>query len=232
MAVAVIGHRGAAGVKPENTLASFRYAIERGVDAVECDVHLTYDGQVVVMHDDTVDRTTDGTGLVAELGLATIRGLDAGDGQKVPTLDELLAEVQGRCRLLCELKADGVETPAVEAVAARGMESDVTFISFSLGRLAEVKRRGDRLRIGAILAVPRSGDIDKAAELGVELVGIQYRRISLAAVERVRRAGIRANVWTPNELPEMRAMIALGVDAITTDRPDILLDYLNQQGQP
>jgi glycerophosphoryl diester phosphodiesterase len=231
MAVTVIGHRGAAGVKPENTLAGFRYAIGLGVDAVECDVHLTYDGHVIVMHDETVDRTTDGTGLVAELSLATIRGLDAGDGQNVPTLEELLAEVRGRCRLLCELKADGVEGPAVEAVLARGMEKDVTFISFSLERLAQVKRRGGQLRIGAILAAPRSADIDKAAGLGAELVGLQYKRVSAAAVERVRKAGMLANVWTPNQLPEMQAMIALGADAITTDRPDILLDYLNQQGQ-
>ena len=227
--IIVTGHRGAAGVVAENTLKGFRRAIELGVDAVECDVHLTRDGQVVVMHDDTVDRTTGGTGRIAEMDLADVRRLDAGDGEPVPTLDELLETVQGRCELLCELKADGVEAPAADAVLARGMAEQVMFISFSLPRLAGLKRRRDALRVGVVLAMP-AAELPAALELPVEHVGIYYKQLSPAVVEQGRAAGVEVGVWTPNTLGEMQAMIALGVDRITTDRPDILLDHLNRGG--
>jgi glycerophosphoryl diester phosphodiesterase len=229
--VEVVGHRGAAGVLPENTLEGFRYAIELGVDAVECDVHLSGDGELIVMHDADVDRTTNGSGKIADMTLEEIRAFDAGRGEAVPTLDELLETIQGKVRLLCELKADGTEVPAVDAVAARGMESDVLFISFSLERLANVKRRGEGLHVGAVLGFPRARAVDRALELGVCHVGVMYKRISLATVERVREAGVQVGVWTPNELDEMRAMISLGVDCITTDRPDILMGYLNDGGR-
>lgn len=224
----VIGHRGAAGLKPENTLASFEHAIELGVDAVECDVHLTRDGRVAVIHDDTADRTTDGTGRIAEMTLAEIRALDAGDGQRVPTLEELLSAVAGRCGLLCEIKADAAAAPAAEAVLASGVERDVIFISFALGRLVEVKRRRGDLQVGAVFGSDDLDEIDRALELGLSQVGLYYKAVSPAIVERVRAAGVSLGVWTPNRLSEMKAMIALGVDAITTDRPDILMDYLKR----
>lgn len=227
--ISVTGHRGAAGVVPENTLKGFRYAVELGVDAVECDVHLTRDGQVVVMHDETVDRTTGGTGRIAGMDLAEIRRLDAGDGEKVPTLEELLETVQGRCELLCELKADAVEAPAADAVLARGMAEQVMFISFSLRRLANVKQSRDGMRIGAVLALPTSSDLEAALELPVAHVGIYYKQLSQAVVERARAAGVEVGVWTPNTLEEMKTMIALGIDRITTDRPDILVAHLKRR---
>jgi glycerophosphoryl diester phosphodiesterase len=229
--VFAVGHRGAAGVLPENTLKGFRYAIELGVDAVECDVHLTRDGRLVVMHDDTVNRTTNGSGKVAEMTLADIRALEAGDGETVPTLEELLDAVRGEVRLLCELKADGTEAPAADAVLARGMASDVLFVSFSQDRLANVKRRRADLRVGAIFGFASARGLARALRLGVEHVGVMYKAISLGTVERARKAGVEIGVWTPNELAEMKAMMALGVDCITTDRPDILMDYLRRQGR-
>ena len=227
----VIGHRGAAGVHPENTLRGFRYAIALGVDAVECDVHLSRDGRLIVIHDDTVDRTTDGSGRVAEMTLAEIRALDAGDGEAVPTLEELLELIDGRCGLLCELKADGTEAPAAEAVAARGLAGDVAFISFSLERLANVKACGAHLRAGAVMAAPKAKQIRRAAGIGAESVGLHYKNVSPAAVEQVRAAGMMVGAWTPNELPEMQSMIDLGVDLLTTDRPDILMQHLGRAGR-
>ena len=228
--VQAVGHRGAAGVVAENTLKSFAYAIELGVDAVECDVHLSADGHVIVMHDEAVDRTTDGTGKIAEMTLEQLRRLDAGEGQPPPTLEELLETVRGRVRLLCELKADGSEAPAVDAVVARRMESDVTFVSFSFDRLERVRGlRGD-LRIGAILSSPRIKDMKRALALGACHVGVQYKNLTLAAVDRARAAGIEIGAWTPNRLPEMEAIIALGVTHVTTDRPDILMQHLNRHG--
>src|SRR5215212_6994015 len=98
----VVGHRGAAALEPENTLRAFRRGIELGCDYLECDVHLTRDGRLAVIHDETVDRTTDGHGPVAGLTLDALRQLDAGLGERVPTLEEVLAEVRGRAGVLIE----------------------------------------------------------------------------------------------------------------------------------
>ena len=228
--VQAVGHRGAAGVVAENTLKSFAYAIALGVDAVECDVHLTADGHVIVMHDDAVDRTTDGTGKIAEMTLEQLRRLDAGEGQPPPTLDEVLETIRGRVRLLCELKADGAEAPAVDAVLARGMAGDVTFVSFSFDRLERVRGLGGDLRIGAILSYPRGEDMKRALALGACHVGVRYKSLTLAAVDRARAAGIEIGAWTPNRLSDMEVMIALGVTHLTTDRPDILMQHLRREG--
>jgi len=227
--IQAVGHRGAAGLVPENTLAGFARAIELGCDAVECDVHLSRDGRLIVMHDDTVGRTTDGAGRIADMTLADIRALDAGGGQKVPVLDEVLAAVRGRCGLFCELKADGTEAPAAEAVVAAGMADEVLLISFGLHRLENLRRRGG-FRLGALLGERELKDMDRALAMSVEQIGVYWRSVDAEIVGRASSAGAAVGAWTVNEPTDMRAMIALEVDAITSDRPDLLLDVLKTQG--
>jgi len=225
--ISIVGHRGAAGVVPENTLKGFRYAIDLGVDCVECDVHLTRDSHLVVMHDETVDRTTNGSGSIRELDVATIRALDAGDGEQVPTLDEVLAVVQGKVQLLCELKGEGVAEATVETVVARGMEGEVVFTSFDMRRIAKVKRLGDHLLTGAILVDPGDEEIKRVVDTGVVGIGVYYKNLCLRAVERAMSAGIDIRAWNPDTLREQQAMIALGVNGVSTNRPDILIEYLH-----
>ena len=228
--VYVVGHRGAAGVVPENTLRGFRYAIELGVDYVECDVHLTRDGHLVVIHDETVSRTTNGRGRVRDLDFMIVRSLDAGEGQQIPTLDEVLATVRGRVRLLCELKGEGVEDAAVDAVLARDMAEEVIFTSFHLDRLARVRERGDDLQIGVIFRDPGEDDLRRAVDLGACSVGIHYRNLCLRLVDEAHNLGLDVRAWNPDTLREQKAMIALGVDGVSTNRPDILIRYLREQG--
>ena len=178
------------------------------------------------MHDAQVDRTTDSTGSIAALDFDAIRALDAGDGEQVPTLDEVLALVQGRVKLLCELKGEGVEAASVGAVKARDMAADVFFTSFDMGRLEQVRRIGDDLLIGAILPAPGEEDIARALELGATGVGIHYRNLCLRQVEQVLAAGLDLRAWNPDTLDAQRAMIALGARGVSTNRPDILMDYL------
>ncbi len=228
--VYVVGHRGAAGVVPENTLKGFRYAIELGVDYVECDVHLTRDGHLVVIHDETVSRTTNGRGRVRDLDFVIVRSLDAGEGQQIPTLDEVLSTIRGRVRLLCELKGEGVEDAAVDAVLARDMAKDVIFTSFHLDRLARVRERGDDLQIGVIFQDPGEDDLRRAVDLGACSVGIHYRNLCLRLVDEAHDLGLDVRAWNPDTLREQKAMIALGVDGVSTNRPDILIRYLREQG--
>ncbi len=227
----VVGHRGAAGVLPENTLKGFRYAIELGVDFVECDVHLTRDEQLVVMHDPTVDRTTNGSGAIRELIFDEVRALDAGEGERVPTLDEVLAIVQesGRVGLLCELKGAGTEAASVAAVRARGMKANVTFTSFELSRLERVRALGSELLVGPILPNPSEADLDQAVALGARGVGVQYKNLCLRIIEQARARGLEIRAWNPDTLVEQQAMIALGAQGIGTNRPDILLAYLKKR---
>lgn len=227
----VVGHRGAAGVLPENTLEGFRYAVELGCEYVECDVHLTRDEYLIVMHDETVDRTTNGTGAIRSLSFEEIRRLDAGNGERVPTLDEVLTLTKGKVQLLCELKGEGVEDAAVEAVLAHRMAEEVVFTSFFPERIQRVKRRDSSLRTGAIFSDPSDEEILRAVEWGVEAVGVHYKNLRLRTVERALAAGIQIRAWNPDTLREQKAMIALGVSGISTNRPDILIAYLRQMNE-
>ena len=224
--VYVVGHRGAAGLLPENTLKGFRHAILLGVDYVECDVHLTRDGHLVVMHDNTVDRTTDGHGAIRDLMLARVRSLDAGDGEHVPLLDEVLELIKGQVRLLCEVKGIGTERATVDAVRAHGLTDDVTFTSFYLDRLATVRSLGRELQVGAIVPDPTDFDLGRAVAVGATSIGVQYRNVCLRIVEAAHHAGLDVRAWNPDTWREQAAMIALGVDGVCSNRPDILLAHL------
>jgi glycerophosphoryl diester phosphodiesterase len=224
--VYVVGHRGAAGVLPENTLKGFRYAIELGVDYVECDLHLSRDGRLVVMHDTTVDRTTNGQGAIRDLTFARLRGLDAGDGEQVPTLDEVLETVRDEVHLLIELKGRGTERAAVEVVRCHGMVEDVTFASFALERLAAVRALGDDLRVRAILPDPTPFDLARAAALNAVGIDVRYTNVSLRVFNAAHDLGLEVLAWNPDTWPEQQAMIALGVDGVSSNRPDLLLERL------
>ena len=223
----VVGHRGAAGVLPENTLQGFQYAIDLGVAYVECDVHHTFDRQLVVIHDDTVDRTTNGTGAVGSLEFSTVRRLDAGDGQQIPTLDEVLQTTKDKVTLLCELKGEGTEEEAAAAVTTHNMAQQVIFTCFDLDRLARLRRLGDHYRLGVNLRSASADNLARALDLGACTAGIYYKNLSLHGVELFQNAGLDLRGWNPDTLREQKAVIALGANGVSTNRPDILIDYLN-----
>lgn len=225
----VVGHRGAAGLAPENTLAAFHQALALGVDAVECDVHLTRDGQLAVIHDASVDRTTNGRGAIRDLDAETIGRLDAGGGEGVPFLPQVLAVVRGRAALAIELKASGTAGPAVAIVRAAGLLDAVVFISFDLGLLAEVRALESSAATGALFGeVPPDG-ISRAQALGCAWVQSDHRQADARLVCAIHDAGLRALLWTPNETDELQRSLAMAPDAITTDRPDRLLHLLGRQ---
>jgi glycerophosphoryl diester phosphodiesterase len=227
--VYVVGHRGAAGVMPENTIKGFRYAIDLGVDYVECDVHLSRDQQLIVMHDTTVDRTTNGHGAIRDLTAARIRTLDAGQGEQVPTLDEVLETVRHQAHLLIELKGLGVEKATVDAVKAQGMEEEVTFTSFALERLAAVRAKGNSYRLGAILPNPTDFDLARAVEVQAVGIGVRYQNACFRVIDAAHALGLEVRAWNPDTWREQRAMIALGVEGVSTNRPDILLHHLQRE---
>lgn len=228
----VVGHRGCAALEPENTLRGFRRALALGCDYVETDVRLTRDGQLVLMHDETVDRTTDGRGRVAELALAEIRALDAGGEERVPILAELLellrSEGGGRVQLLCELKGEETAAAAVGIVREAGMERSVVFTCFDLDRLRAVKAIDPTLRTGAIFGQPPADFTRQAQSAGAEGVGVNHRWMTASVVAAARAAGLVIRAWNPDSESEIRAMLALEPDGISSNRPDRVLQLLGR----
>ena len=224
----VVGHRGAAAVQPENTLAGFEYAIQLGCEYVETDVHLCRDGHLVIIHDDTVDRTTNGKGRVAEMSLNELRGLDAGEGRQIPLLQEVLDVVRDKVILLCELKGAYTPDPAVRMVLDNGMADQVIFTSFHFGRLARVKQIDTHLQIGATFGDPPADVLEQALALGAETVGIHHAKMTEAFVIRARQLGLNLRAWNPDEEADIQRMIDLSPTGISSNRPDRVLRLLGR----
>jgi len=224
--VQVIGHRGIAGLEPENTLRSFRRAIDLGVDYVECDVRLTSDARLVLIHDETVDRTTNGAGRVVDMTFDAIRGLDAGHGERVPTLEELIDLIRGRVKAHIELKAEGTAEPVLRLVESKGMVADVALTSGDTERLKDLRALSAHVAIEQIFGDPPPDAIERALSVRAQRLSVHHKHATADYVSAAHDAGLQVVAWPPNTEPQMQAMIDLGVDFICTDRPDILLRHL------
>jgi len=226
--VQVIGHRGLAGLEPENTVRSFQRAIDLGVDYVECDVRLTPDGYLVLMHDETVDRTTNGFGRVDQIAFADLRRLDAGAGERVPTLQEFLDLIQGKCKAHVELKGDGTEDAVLLLLEALGRFDDLVLTSGDTQKLRKVRARNGKVAIEHIFGNPPPDAIQRAQSVKAQRVSTHYSHATPRYVEAAHKAFLEVIAWPPNTEATMQAMIDLEVDLICTDRADILLRLLGR----
>ncbi|MCY3624227.1 MAG: glycerophosphodiester phosphodiesterase family protein [Gammaproteobacteria bacterium] len=225
----IIGHRGAAGLFPENTLAGFAGALELGVDGVELDVRMA-GSEVVVMHDERVDRTTNGTGRVGELSFAELRRLDAGGGQPIPTLAEVLDLVPKQVMVNIELKAAGTALAVADIVgdlADAGQTTDSPSLLVSSFDHDELHRF--REVCPGVPCAPLAGRWSDrlgpvAAALDAWSVNLSERAASDAHVRTVRGWGRRCLVFTVNDRDRARALAAMGVSGVFTDYPDRLLE--------
>ena len=215
-----VGHRGARAYEPENTLRSFQRAIELGVDAVELDVRSTRDGEVVVIHDAEVDKTADGRGLVGELTLEEVKGLVAGEGERIPTLEEALDFLGERVKVLVELKETGIEEQVLGLIREKGLVENVIVVSFLEEALRRVRELDDLVATGLIY-VRHKNPVKLALELRAEYLLPLYRFTHSADVRKAHEAGLKVIVWTINKPEEVNEYIKKGVDGIATDKPDI-----------
>ncbi|MFF3912006.1 glycerophosphodiester phosphodiesterase [Streptomyces sp. NPDC001852] len=214
-----IGHRGLMGVEPENTLRSFVAAQDAGLDLIELDLHLSKDGALVVMHDEEVDRTTDGTGPIADKTLAELRALDAGRGERVPVFEEVLEAV--RTPLQAEIK----DVAAARALAAVMHERDlvgrVEVSSFHDDAVAEITRLVPGVRTALIASRYGTDVVERAVAVGAATVCLNIRRLTLEVVEHARGSGLRIIGWVVNTQDHLRLVRALELDGATTDFPQI-----------
>lgn len=218
------GHRGACGHEPENTVRSARRALELGVDGVEVDVHLA-DGQLMVIHDDTLQRTTNGSGHVAAKSFAYLRSLDAGMGEKIPTLAEIFDAVDRRAIINVELKGPQTAVPVIalisEYVNQRGWRyNDFLVSSFDHAQLREARRLCPELRIGVLAGkTPRS--LGKfAVSLNAWSLHADKHCVTPDLLAQAHGLGLKLFAFTVNQPAEIARMKALGVDGIFTDFPE------------
>ncbi|MFJ9118656.1 glycerophosphodiester phosphodiesterase [Streptomyces sp. NPDC102394] len=214
-----IGHRGVMGVEPENTLRSFVAAQQAGLDVIELDLHLSKDGALVVMHDTDVDRTTDGTGPIAEKTLAELRALDAGRGEHVPVFEEVLDAV--RTPLQAEIKDVQAARALAEVILKRDLVARVEVSSFHDEAVAEIARLVPGVRTALIGSRFGTDIVDRAVEAGAATVCLNIRRLTLEIVERARKADLRVIGWVVNTQDHLRLVRALQLDGATTDYPEI-----------
>jgi len=240
----VCGHRGACGYAPENTFAAFQKALDLGASWIEFDVQLSADGVPIILHDDTLVRTSDkgGSRRPTELTLAELKELDAGawfaheyKGEKIPTLDEVLKEFGPKLGLNIEIKSkpgfeadNKIEEKIAEAVKRFDLYETVVVSSFDPFRLAALHAYDPLIPIGALYTgraqdYPPDFDAFNLPEItGAKALHPHFKVIDAAYVEKTRELGLAINTWTVNEPKDMQRLVGLGINMIITNYPDRL----------
>lgn len=207
------------GVEPENTLRSFVAAEQAGLDVIELDLHLSKDDALVVMHDADVDRTTDGTGPIAERTLDELRALDAGLGERIPVFEEVLDAVE--LPLQAEIKDLAAARALAEVLDRRNLTARVEVSSFHDEAIAEITRLLPGVRTALIGSRYGTDIVERAVEAGAATVCLNIRRLTLETVEAARKADLRIIGWVVNTQEQLRLVRALELDGATTDYPEI-----------
>jgi glycerophosphoryl diester phosphodiesterase len=241
----VIAHRGDSAHRPENTLASFASALEIGAAVVELDVQLTADDHIVVLHDPTVDRTTDGEGDVRHMALAEVRALSAGyperfgsawSGERVPTLAEVLALVHERARIMIEIKKEsvsedadgGIEARTVAEVRRQGVADRVALISFEHRALLRCRELAPEIARGHLFGrTPAEEMLPAARDAGCGVVMPHKSQLSETVAEAVHGAGLKLATWVVDEPEELRELARFQLYGVGSNCPGVLMQALD-----
>ncbi len=221
-----IGHRGAMGYEPENTLLSFQRALDLKVDAVELDVHRCQTGELVIIHDDKVNRTTNGKGYVAEKTFDELRLLDAGKGQKIPTLEEVLDLVDKKAIVNIELKGTGTAEPVSKIIRKyiqkKGWQLNFFLVSsFNYYELQKFHQFAPEISIGILISEVPLENVEFTGKADVSSVHVCAKVIDRKFIEDAHQRGMKVFVWTVNHPQEIKRVKTLGVDGIFSDFPDL-----------
>lgn len=217
-----IGHRGAAGHAPENTLAAIRKGIELGVDFVEIDVRCTADGILVALHDATVNRTTNGKGPIDRLTLRDVKALDAGNGERVPMLEEVLRVVSGQAGLMLELKVKGAAQKTVEVVQKAEFKDPVIYASFLHEELGIIRSVDAEASLMALFGRLPQASVARAMKYSPSHVGLRHDTVTRRLVEAFHDEDLLVFVYTTDTTREIQRAISAGVDGIISNVPERL----------
>lgn len=232
MMAKIIGHRGAPADEPENTLRSFARALAVGVAAVELDVQLSKDGRLMVIHDETLDRTTNGRGPVHDFTLAELKGLDAGRGESVPSLEEVFDLVQGKADLVVELKQPEAAGPLLDFFRARRAFEVASIVSFWHPAVKALKEAEPRLNTGVLMVGCPADPVGLARAARAGTLALNFRYVTRELVDAAHQQDIKVMVWNIDDPETLQAYLAMNLDAICTNRPGEIINLCKTTPQP
>jgi glycerophosphoryl diester phosphodiesterase len=215
-----IGHRGAAGYAPENTLLSIEQALALGVDYIEVDIQRTLDGHLVILHDKRVDRTTNGHGYIADMTLSQARQLDAGDGQAIPTLADVLKTCSGRAGLLLELISENIAKDVVAACQREQFDGPVIYSSFLHDEILAVRAIEPAATTLALMEAIPVNRTTFAQDAGANYAGLGFDSVRPQIVDELHRSGVKVFTYTLNDARDIELAVSWGIDGIISDYPD------------
>jgi glycerophosphoryl diester phosphodiesterase len=242
--VMVVAHRGFSGAAPENTLAAFSKAIEVGSDMIELDIQLSKDGRIVVMHDEALERTTNGRGKVVDHTLKELKKLDAGSsfgaqfpGERIPTLQEVLDLAKGRVLVNIEIKnpthglypITELADKALKEVKKAGMLGRVIFSSFNPVSIEFIRETEPRAWVAFLFHRPWSSLSELTGGKEYEVLNLRNIHLSKEKIARIRKEGMKVNVYTVNTDEELEHFVKWEVDGIITNYPDRLIRILKEK---
>jgi glycerophosphoryl diester phosphodiesterase len=239
----IVGHRGASGDAPENTLASFSLAIEMGANAVEFDIHQTSDGKIVVIHDEELKRTTDGEGMVMSKPLDEIKKLDAGSwygkeftGESVPTLEEALSHICSRAIALVEVKHSSYFYPNIEENIVNAVSGKqewmrrAIFISFDPSILVRLKELNNKITLGLLTLDPPEEYIEIAEDFGASAIFPRWEKMKPDSVKLVHEGGFTVHPWVMDRDEDVMKVLEMQPDSLSSNFPDRLKDIIGKHG--
>ncbi len=232
MPLEVYGHRGAMGYKPENTLSSIREALKQKVDMIEVDVYAVPTGEVIVIHDDEVDRTTNGHGAVMDMSFKEIRRLNAGNGERIPTLEEVIDEINRLVTLNIELKGPNTAVPTAKIIKRYISEqkfaiTDFLVSSFEHDELHVFHDLVPEIEISVLYDEIPPDFVQLAKNLGASVLGMRATNITSEIVATARQSSLAVTAWTVNEPKEAQHLATLGVKGVFTNYPDVIRAAIN-----
>jgi glycerophosphoryl diester phosphodiesterase len=221
--ILIIGHKGANAIAPENTLMAFKKAIELKADMVEFDIYKTKDGEIVIIHDSDTLSTTGVHGLIKDMTLEEIKKLDAGEGEKIPTLLELIKIAKEKVCLQIEIKSTGLLEELIKIMKEENLINSSIVSSFIFGELVKLKNLEPKIKLGVLFStdlvrVPQiKRKILKAVEKKFYAIHLNYNIADKEIVDFAHDNNLKVNVWTVNDKDVMERLIEMGVDGIITD---------------
>jgi len=226
--IIVIAHRGGGQLFFENSFSAFKGVQQLGVDAVECDIQVTADGQLAIMHDSNLKRTTGINRKVSELTSEEIKNIKLLNNENIPMLDDLITEVD--ILLVIELKSIGTVEPLLKTISQHPeMINRCIFISFYHEALLYLKNKFPSANCAALIAGFPVDPVSMVRNCGCNTISLNYEGIAKEYVDRCHKSSINVSVWTPNTIEDITTSLNAGVDAIASDRPDIVIEILNHK---
>jgi glycerophosphoryl diester phosphodiesterase len=225
-----IGHRGAAGYEPENTLVAFQKALEMDVEGIELDVHLSSDGHLIVIHDETIDKTTNGNGFVNALSLSELKSFRTEKEQQIPTLGEVLNLVNRQCFINIELKGNATAQPVVALIERYFLDknwkyTDFLISSFDWSALREVRLLNSKIPIGVLTQTDLDLAIAFATFIQAETIHPCFHLLSKEKTIEMQKKGFQVLAWTVNEAEDIQKIKSFEVNGIISDFPERILNH-------